>query len=85
MFCDIRITSADSKLGANFVKLGINPGMGGTFTMPLKVPSQVSSQSSPAVSQPLPWTSPPAKLVTSQAPKGNTQSPALKAKRQVLP
>ena len=42
MFCDIRITSADSKLGANFVKLGINPGMGGTFTMPLKVPSQVA-------------------------------------------
>ena len=42
MFCDIRITSEDSKLGANFVKLGISPGMGGSFTIPLKVPSQIA-------------------------------------------
>lgn len=42
MFCDIRITSKDSKLGANFVKLGISPGMGGTFTIPLKISYQVA-------------------------------------------
>jgi enoyl-CoA hydratase len=32
--CDMRIASADAKMGMTFSKLGIHPGMGGTFTLP---------------------------------------------------
>lgn len=41
MFCDLRITADDAKLGANFVKVGISPGMGGSFTLPQKLNNQV--------------------------------------------
>ncbi len=32
--CDIRICSENAKLGFTFVKLGLHPGMGGTFFLP---------------------------------------------------
>lgn len=32
--CDIRIAVADAKLGMTFTKLGIHPGMGGTYFLP---------------------------------------------------
>lgn len=34
MAADIRIASENAKLGVNFVKLGLHPGLGGTFTLP---------------------------------------------------
>ncbi len=35
MTADIRIASESAKMGVNFVKLGLHPGLGGTFTLPL--------------------------------------------------
>ncbi len=32
--CDIRIASTDAKLGFTFLKLGLHPGMGGTYFLP---------------------------------------------------
>lgn len=32
--CDIRIASRDAKLGFTFLKLGLHPGMGGTYFLP---------------------------------------------------
>lgn len=32
--CDYRVAAADAKLAVNFVKLGIHPGMGSSFTLP---------------------------------------------------
>lgn len=32
--CDIRLAARDAKLGVNFTKVGIHPGMGGTWTLP---------------------------------------------------
>ena len=32
--CDMRIASKDSKLAMSFTKIGINPGMGGTYLLP---------------------------------------------------
>jgi enoyl-CoA hydratase/carnithine racemase len=32
--CDVRIATSDSKLGFTFLKLGLHPGMGGTFLLP---------------------------------------------------
>lgn len=32
--CDIRIASQDTKLGFTFLKLGLHPGMGGTYFVP---------------------------------------------------
>jgi enoyl-CoA hydratase len=32
--CDLRIASSEAKLGANFVNLGLHPGMGATFFFP---------------------------------------------------
>lgn len=32
--CDLRIASGEAKLGANFVNLGLHPGMGATFFFP---------------------------------------------------
>ncbi len=32
--CDIRIAAANARMGLNFVRLGIHPGMAGTFTTP---------------------------------------------------
>jgi enoyl-CoA hydratase/carnithine racemase len=34
MTADIRIASDQAKMGVNFVKLGLHPGLGGTFTLP---------------------------------------------------
>ena len=34
MTADIRIASETAKMGVNFVKLGLHPGLGGTFTLP---------------------------------------------------
>lgn len=34
MACDIRIASTEAKMGVNFVKLGLSPGMGATFLLP---------------------------------------------------
>ncbi len=34
MACDMRIASADTKLSMSFIKLGLNPGMGGTYNLP---------------------------------------------------
>ncbi len=34
MACDMRIASSDTKLSMSFIKLGINPGMGGTYFLP---------------------------------------------------
>ena len=32
--CDLRVAAADAKMGMTFTKLGIHPGMGGTFFLP---------------------------------------------------
>ncbi len=32
--CDLRIAARDAKLGLNFAKLGIHPGMGSSWTLP---------------------------------------------------
>jgi enoyl-CoA hydratase len=32
--CDLRIASTDARLGLNFARLGIHPGMGATWTLP---------------------------------------------------
>jgi len=32
--CDLRIAASDAKLGLNFTKLGIHPGMGSSWTLP---------------------------------------------------
>ena len=32
--CDLRVVAAEAKVGLNFAKLGLHPGMGGTFTLP---------------------------------------------------
>lgn len=32
--CDIRVASRDAKLGVNFVRIGIHPGMGATYFLP---------------------------------------------------
>ena len=37
--CDLRIAARDARLGLNFVRLGIHPGMGATWTLPRLVGS----------------------------------------------
>jgi enoyl-CoA hydratase len=32
--CDLRVAAANARMGLNFVRLGIHPGMAGTFTTP---------------------------------------------------
>jgi enoyl-CoA hydratase/carnithine racemase len=34
MACDLRVASTEAKMGVNFVKLGLSPGMGATFLLP---------------------------------------------------
>ncbi len=34
MACDLRVASTNAKMGVNFVKLGLSPGMGATFLLP---------------------------------------------------
>ena len=33
--CDFRLASSTAKMGVNFVKIGLSPGMGGTFLLPV--------------------------------------------------
>lgn len=40
--CDIRVVSKDAKLGMTFTKLGLHPGMGGTFFLPQVVGNAVA-------------------------------------------
>jgi enoyl-CoA hydratase/carnithine racemase len=42
--CDIRIASHDTKLGFTFLKLGLHPGMGGTFLVPRVVGRSVATE-----------------------------------------
>ncbi len=42
--CDIRIASRDTKLGFTFLKLGLHPGMGGTFFVPRIVGSSIATE-----------------------------------------
>jgi enoyl-CoA hydratase/carnithine racemase len=37
--CDLRVAARDAKLGLNFARLGIHPGMGATWTLPRLVGS----------------------------------------------
>jgi enoyl-CoA hydratase/carnithine racemase len=41
MACDVRLAAADAKMGFNFVKLGISPGMASTATLPAATSHQV--------------------------------------------
>lgn len=34
MACDMRIASSDTKMSMSFIKIGIHPGMGGTYNLP---------------------------------------------------
>lgn len=34
MACDMRIASSDTRMSMSFIKIGIHPGMGGTYTLP---------------------------------------------------
>jgi enoyl-CoA hydratase/carnithine racemase len=42
--CDIRIATSDAKLGFTFLKLGLHPGMGGTFLLPRVVGRSVATE-----------------------------------------
>jgi len=42
--CDIRIASESAKLGFTFLKLGLHPGMGGTFLLPRIVGRAVATE-----------------------------------------
>lgn len=42
--CDLRYVSKDAKLGANFAKIGISPGMGGTYFLKHMVGSLRTSE-----------------------------------------
>jgi enoyl-CoA hydratase len=42
--CDLRIAAIDAKLGLNFTRLGIHPGMGATWTLPRLVGPAVAAE-----------------------------------------
>jgi enoyl-CoA hydratase/carnithine racemase len=42
--CDIRIASAQAKLGETYIKLGLNPGNGGTWFLPRLVGSGMAAE-----------------------------------------
>jgi enoyl-CoA hydratase/carnithine racemase len=42
--CDVRIVSAEAKLGLNFTQLGLHPGMGATWTLPRLVGSSRAAE-----------------------------------------
>ncbi|KAI9355991.1 3-hydroxybutyryl-CoA dehydratase-like protein [Zopfochytrium polystomum] len=42
--CDIRIMSDSGKIGLNFVRIGLSPGMGGTFFLPRVTNPQVAAR-----------------------------------------
>ncbi|HVN38073.1 MAG TPA: enoyl-CoA hydratase/isomerase family protein [Myxococcota bacterium] len=42
--CDLRIAARDAKLGLNFTRLGLHPGMGATWTLPRLVGSAPAAE-----------------------------------------
>ena len=42
--CDIRIAASKAKLGETYIKLGLNPGKGGTWFLPRRVGSGVAAE-----------------------------------------
>jgi enoyl-CoA hydratase len=42
--CDLAVVSTDAKIGFNFVRLGIHPGMGGSWTLPRLVGPQRAAE-----------------------------------------
>jgi enoyl-CoA hydratase/carnithine racemase len=42
--CDVRVVEANAKLAVNFVRIGIHPGMGATYTLPRLVGVSVASR-----------------------------------------
>lgn len=38
--CDLRVVAEDARVGLNFARLGLHPGMGGSFTLPRAVGDQ---------------------------------------------
>jgi enoyl-CoA hydratase len=42
--CDVRIASREAKLGLNFTKLGLHPGMGATWTLPRLIGPAASAE-----------------------------------------
>ena len=43
MACDLRIASKTAKMGVNFVKLGIHPGMAATYFLPKVAGPQIGA------------------------------------------
>eukprot|EP00842_Homolaphlyctis_polyrhiza_P000973 jgi/Hompol1/1877/HPOL_004978-RA len=42
--CDLRIAATNAKMGLNFVRIGLTPGMGGSFTLPILAGPQVAAR-----------------------------------------
>jgi enoyl-CoA hydratase len=42
--CDLAVVASDAKIGFNFVRLGIHPGMGGSWTLPRLVGPQRAAE-----------------------------------------
>ncbi|HEX3913393.1 MAG TPA: enoyl-CoA hydratase/isomerase family protein [Steroidobacteraceae bacterium] len=42
--CDLRIASANAKMGESYIKLGLNPGNGGTYFLPRLVGSGMAAE-----------------------------------------
>ncbi|KAL2913830.1 hypothetical protein HK105_206709 [Polyrhizophydium stewartii] len=42
--CDMRVASTKAKVGLNFVRIGMPPGMGGSYTLPILVGPQVAAR-----------------------------------------
>ena len=42
--CDVRLVAREAKLGLNFVRLGLHPGMGSTWTLPRLVGPSLAAE-----------------------------------------
>jgi len=42
--CDLRIVATDAKVGLNFARLGLHPGMGGSWLLPRTLPQQQAAR-----------------------------------------
>ncbi|KAI8929404.1 3-hydroxybutyryl-CoA dehydratase-like protein, mitochondrial [Entophlyctis helioformis] len=42
--CDLRLASTKAKMGLNFVRIGLTPGMGGSFTLPIIAGPQAAAR-----------------------------------------